>query len=87
MDDSQTVKARVVSVDEERQRLRLSLAPKTAADAAAAAGADPMAGLLPGAIVEGRVRSITTKEVRPYRPLFVSLRRVCLSSRPNARVT
>ena len=63
----------MVSVDEERQRLRLSLAPKTAADAAAVAGADPMAGLQPGAIVDGRVRSITTKEVRPYRPLFVSL--------------
>ncbi|BDA47226.1 probable protein RRP5 homolog [Coccomyxa sp. Obi] len=58
-----TVKARVVSVDEERQRLRLSFAPKTAADAAVAAGADPLAGLQPGVIVEGRVRSITTKEV------------------------
>lgn len=59
----QTVKARVVSVDEERQRLRLSFAPKTAADAAVAAGADSMGGLQPGAIVEGRVRSVTTKEV------------------------
>lgn len=54
----------MVSVDEERRRLRLSFAPKTAADAAAAAGADPMGGLQPGAIVEGRVHSITTKEVR-----------------------
>lgn len=63
---AQTVKARVVSADEERQRLRLSFAPKTAADAAVAAGADPMAGLQPSAIVEGRVRSITTKEVFPH---------------------
>lgn len=59
------MKVRVIAADEERRRLRLSFAPKTAADAAAAAanGGDPLGGLHPGDLVHGSVRSITTKEV------------------------
>jgi ribosomal protein S1 len=77
----------VVTVDEERRRLRLSFAPKTAADAAAAAGADPMGGLQPGSIVEGRVRSITTKEVRPILGKFLPLKRVACFLRTCAATT
>jgi hypothetical protein len=52
-------------VDPVAKRLRLSLATKSA-DHGAAAGLDPLGGLQPGDLVEGRVRSITTKEVPPW---------------------
>ena len=56
--------ARVISIDQEARRLRLSLAPKTGNAAAAGAGGDPAGGLQPGDLVEGVVSSITSKEVR-----------------------
>lgn len=60
----QAVKARVLSLDTSPQRLRLSLAPKSAATEGAVAGADTLGGLTPGDVVEGAVRSITMSEVR-----------------------
>jgi hypothetical protein len=60
----QVVKARVLTVDAAGKRLRLSLAPKSAASSdAGGAGADALGGLQPGDIVEGAVRSVTLREV------------------------
>lgn len=58
---AQVVIARVISLDHDTRRLRLSLAPKTA-NSEAAAG-EPTEALQLGDLVEGIVSSITSKEV------------------------
>ena len=59
----QVVIARVISIDHDALRMRLSLAPKTGNPAAEAAAGDPAGGLQPGDIVDGVIASITSKEV------------------------
>ena len=59
----QVVIARVISIDHDALRMRLSLAPKTGNPAAEAAAGDPAGGLQPGDLVEGTIASITSKEV------------------------
>ena len=60
---AQVVIARVISIDHDAQRMRLSLAPKTGNPAAEAAAGDPAGGLQPGDLVEGIIANITSKEV------------------------
>ena len=60
---AQVVIARVISVDHDALRMRLSLAPKTGNSAAEAAAGDPAGGLQPGDLVEGIIANITSKEV------------------------
>ena len=62
---AQVVIARVISIDHDAQRMRLSLAPKTGNPAAEAAAGDPAGGLQLGDLVEGTIASITSKEVCP----------------------
>ncbi len=59
---AQVVKATVLAADADARRLRLSLVPGAAAPAGGAgapAGGDALAGLQPGDVVEGVVRSVT----------------------------
>jgi len=59
---AQVVKATVLTADADARRLRLSLVPGAAAPAGGAgapAGGDALAGLQPGDVVEGVVRSVT----------------------------
>jgi len=60
----QVVIARVISIDHDGRRLRLSLAPKTGNTAAETAAGDPAGALHIGDLVEGIVASITSKEVQ-----------------------
>lgn len=58
---AQVVIARVISIENDTRRLRLSLAPKTGNPEATAG--DSANALQPGDLVEGAVASITSKEV------------------------
>jgi len=79
---AQVVKATVLAADADARRLRLSLVPGAAAPAGGAgapAGGDALAGLQPGDVVEGRVRSVTLAQAgaevraRPQLPLILTL--------------
>ena len=65
---AQVVIARVISLDHQARRLRLSLAPKTA-NSEAVAG-EPAEALQLGDLVEGVVSSITSKEVHLQAHVF-----------------
>ena len=60
---AQVVIARVISIDHDALRMRLSLAPKTGNPAAETAAGDPAGGLQPGDLVQGVIANITSKEV------------------------